>query len=45
MNYKLNKLSSLFLGSAIAASTAFGSGTLEKVMKERIYLRGEEMNL
>ena len=35
MNYKLNKLSSLFLGSAIAASTAFGSGTLEKVMKER----------
>jgi len=35
MNYKLNKLSSLFLGSAIAASTAFGAGTLEKVMKER----------
>jgi len=35
MNYKLNKLSSLFLGSAIAASTAFGSGALEKVMKER----------
>ena len=35
MNYKLNKLSSLFLGSAIAASTAFGSGTLEKVMKDR----------
>ena len=24
MNYKLNKLSTLFLGSAIAASTAFG---------------------
>lgn len=35
MDYKLNKLSTLFLGSAIAASTAFGSGTLEKVMKER----------
>ncbi len=35
MNYKLNKLSSLFLGSAIAASTAFGAGTLEKVMKDR----------
>jgi nitrous-oxide reductase len=35
MNYKLNKLSTLFLGSAIAASTAFGGGTLEKVMKER----------
>jgi len=35
MNYKLNKLSTLFLGSAIAASTAFGSGALEKVMKER----------
>jgi len=35
MNYKLNKLSTLFLGSAIAASTAFGAGTLEKVMKER----------
>ena len=35
MNYKLNKLSSLILGSAIAASTAFGSGTLEKVMKDR----------
>ena len=35
MNYKLNKLSSLFLGSAIAASTAFGTGALEKVMKER----------
>lgn len=35
MTYKLNKLSSLFLGSAIAASTAFASGTLEKVMKER----------
>ena len=35
MNYKLNKLSTLFLGSAIAASTAFGAGALEKVMKER----------
>ena len=35
MSYKLNKLSSLFLGSAIAASTAFGSGALEKVMKAR----------
>ncbi len=35
MSYKLNKLSSLLLGSAIAASTAFGSGALEKVMKER----------
>ncbi|MEA3434403.1 MAG: Sec-dependent nitrous-oxide reductase [Campylobacterota bacterium] len=35
MNYKLNKLSSLILGSAIAASTAFGEGALEKVMKER----------
>jgi len=35
MNDKLNKLSTLFLGSAIVASTAFGSGTLEKVMKER----------
>ena len=35
MSYKLNKLSSLFLGSAIAASTVFGSGALEKVMKER----------
>jgi len=35
MNYKLNKLSTLFLGSAIAASTAFGAGTLEKIMKER----------
>ena len=35
MDYKLNKLSSLFLGSAIAASTAFGSGALEKVMKDR----------
>ncbi|MEA1954398.1 MAG: Sec-dependent nitrous-oxide reductase [Campylobacterota bacterium] len=35
MSYKLNKLSSLILGSAIAASTAFASGALEKVMKER----------
>ncbi len=35
MNYKLNKLSALFLGSAIAASTAFGAGALEKIMKER----------
>jgi nitrous-oxide reductase len=35
MKYKLTKISSLFLGSAIAASTAFASGTLEKVMKER----------
>ncbi len=35
MNYKLNKLSTLFLGSVIAASTAFASGTLEKVMKDR----------
>ena len=35
MNNKLNKLSTLFLGSAIAVSTAFGAGTLEKVMKER----------
>lgn len=35
MNNKLNKLSTLFLGSAIAASTAFSAGTLEEVMKER----------
>ena len=35
MNYKLNKLSTLFLGSAIAASATFGSGALEKVMKDR----------
>ena len=35
MNYKLNKLSALFLGSALAATTVFGSGALEKVMKDR----------
>jgi len=35
MSYKLNKLSTLFLGSALAVTTAFSSGALEKVMKER----------
>ncbi len=35
MNHSLNKLSTLVLGSAIAATTAFSAGTLEKVMKER----------
>ncbi len=35
MSNKLNKLSTLFLGSALAATTAFSSGALEKVMKER----------
>jgi len=35
MSYKLNKLSALFLGSALAATTVFGSGALEKVMKDR----------
>ena len=35
MKNKLTKLSSLFLGSAIAATTAFGTGALEKVMKDR----------
>jgi nitrous-oxide reductase len=35
MNYKLNKLSALLLGSAVAATTAFGGSELEKVMKER----------
>jgi len=35
MNYKLNKLSTLFLGSALTATTVFGAGALEKVMKDR----------
>ncbi len=35
MNHSLNKLSTLVLGTAIAATSAFGSGALEKVMKER----------
>jgi nitrous-oxide reductase len=35
MSYKLNKLSTLFLGSAVAATTMFAGGALEKVMKDR----------
>jgi len=35
MKHKLNKLSALLLGSAVAASTAFGASELEKVMKDR----------
>ena len=35
MSYKLNKLSALFLGSALTVTTVFGSGALEKVMKDR----------
>ena len=35
MKKSFNKLSTLFLGSAITASAVFGSGTLEKVMKDR----------
>jgi len=35
MSYKLNKLSAFFLGSALTATTVFGSGALEKVMKDR----------
>jgi len=35
MSYKLNKFSSLLIGSALTVSTVFGAGALEKVMKER----------
>ncbi len=35
MSHSVNKLSTLLLGSAIAATTVWGSGALEKVMKER----------
>ncbi|MBL0721235.1 MAG: Sec-dependent nitrous-oxide reductase [Sulfurovum sp.] len=35
MKNSSNKLSTLFMGSALIATTAFSSGTLEKVMKER----------
>jgi len=35
MSYKLNKLSAFFLGSALTVTTVFGSGALEKVMKDR----------
>jgi nitrous-oxide reductase len=35
MSYKFNRLSSLFLGSALTATTVFGAGALEKVMKDR----------
>ncbi len=35
MSHSVNKLSTLLLGSAIAATTAWSSGALEKVMKER----------
>ena len=35
MSYKLNKFSSLLIGSALTATTVFGSGALEKVMKDR----------
>jgi len=35
MKNSSNKLSTLFIGSALMATTAFGSGTLEKVMKDR----------
>ena len=33
--YKLNRLSTFILGSALTATTAFGGGALEKVMKDR----------
>ena len=35
MNYMLSKLSTLVLGSALTATTVFGAGALEKVMKDR----------
>ncbi len=35
MKHSFSKLSTLFLGSVLAATTAFGGGALEKVMKER----------
>ena len=35
MNYKLSKIASLFLGSALSVSTLFGASALDKVMKER----------
>jgi len=35
MSYKLNKLSTLFLGSILTVTTVFGSGALEKVMEAR----------
>ncbi len=35
MSHSVNKLSALLLGSAIAATAAWSSGALEKVMKER----------
>ncbi len=35
MSHRVNSFSTLILGSAIAVTTAWGSGTLEKVMKER----------
>jgi len=35
MKHSFNKLSTLFLGSVLAATAAFGGGALEKVMKER----------
>ncbi len=35
MNHRFNKLSTLLLGTAVAASTAFGASELEKVMKAR----------
>lgn len=35
MSMKLHKLSAFFLGSALTATTVFGSGALEKVMKAR----------
>ncbi len=35
MKQSFSKLSTLFLGSALTATTVFGAGALEKVMKER----------
>jgi len=35
MTHRFSKLSALLLGSAVAASTAFGASELEKVMKDR----------
>ena len=35
MKKSFNKLSTLFLGSALTVTTVFGAGALEKVMKER----------
>ena len=35
MSHRVNSFSTLILGSALAVTTAWGSGTLEKVMKER----------